>query len=60
MQHGLNLWTGLASATGGAIKVTKSTWWLIEFIWENDGQWHYATKSDTPAELMVKDVSGEQ
>jgi hypothetical protein len=59
MQEGINLWEGLVSATGGAIKVAKSTWWLINFIWEDNGQWRYPTKADILAELFVKDVSGD-
>jgi hypothetical protein len=58
MQEGLDLWECLVSATGGAIKVAESTWWLIDFIWDEDGKWRYATKEDIPAELWVKDVSG--
>jgi hypothetical protein len=58
MQDGLDLWEGLVSATGGAIEVSKSTWWLIDFIWDANGKWRYATKADIPAELWVKDVSG--
>jgi hypothetical protein len=58
MQDGLDLWEGLVSPTGGAIEVAKSTWWLIDFIWNNDGKWRYATKDDIPAELWVKDASG--
>jgi hypothetical protein len=55
MQEGINLWEGLFRATGGA----KSPWWLIDFIWENDGQWQYATKEDIPAKRFVKDMSGD-
>jgi hypothetical protein len=54
MQEGINLWEGLVSATGGAIKVAKITWWLINFIWEDNGRWRYATKANIPAELFVK------
>jgi hypothetical protein len=38
IQERINLGEGLLSATGGAIKVAKSTWWLIDFIWEDSGQ----------------------
>jgi hypothetical protein len=51
MQDGLDLWEGLVSASGGAIEVAKSRWWLIDFIWDNDGKWRYAAKDDIPAEL---------
>jgi hypothetical protein len=32
MQEGINLSEGFLSATCGAIKVAKSTWWLINFL----------------------------
>ena len=38
MQDGLDLWEGLVSATGGALEVAKSTWWLIDFIWDDAGK----------------------
>jgi hypothetical protein len=60
MQDRLGLWEGLVSATGGAIEVAKSTWWLIESIWDDNGKWRYATKEDIPANLWVKDVSGDR
>jgi hypothetical protein len=60
MQEEIKLWEGLVSATGGAIEVTKSTWWLINFIWKDNAQWHYGTKADIPGELFVKDVSGDR
>jgi hypothetical protein len=60
MQDRLNLWEGLVSATGRAMEVAKSTWWLIEFIWDDNGKWRYATKEDIPADLWVKDMSGNR
>jgi hypothetical protein len=46
MQAGAKMWKGIIDATGGALSVEKSHWcWLIEFIWDDRGNYRYATNS---------------
>jgi hypothetical protein len=33
----------------------KSRWWLIDFIWDDQGNYMYATINDTPGQLNVRD-----
>jgi hypothetical protein len=49
MQNALNMWEGLIRATGGALVVKKSSWWLIDFRWNADGSVRYVTKADHPS-----------
>ncbi len=58
MQAGVNTWEGIIDATGGALAVEKSRWWLIDFIWDEKGNYRYATIEDTPGQLTVKDWDG--
>jgi hypothetical protein len=58
MQAGVNLWEGIIDATGGALVVEKSCWWLIDFIWDDQGNFKYAAIEDTPGQLTVKDWDG--
>jgi hypothetical protein len=58
MQKALNLWEGLIRATGGALVVEKSSWWLIDFRWNVDGSARYVTTMDHPGELRIKDADG--
>ena len=51
-------WEGGLSATGGALRVDKSYWYLIDFKWQSNG-WHYITKDDLPGEIQVRDADGE-
>ena len=44
---------------GGAILPEKSHWYLVDFKWEND-TWWYATIEETPAELDVRDFTGQR
>jgi hypothetical protein len=58
MQVGVNLWEGIIDATGGALSVEKSRWWLIDFLWDDQGEYTYAKIADLPGELTVKDFDG--
>jgi hypothetical protein len=58
MQAGVDLWEGIIDATGGALAVEKSCWWLIDFIWDDQGNFKYAAIEDTPGQLTVKDWDG--
>ena len=61
MQRGLSLWEGLVNATGGALVVEdKSTWWLLDFTWHEDGSWSYTPIPDAPAELWATDIDGRR
>jgi hypothetical protein len=48
MQAGIDLWGGLIKATGGAFSFKKSRWWLLDFKWNQDGTWSYATNKNNP------------
>jgi hypothetical protein len=55
MQAGIDLWGGLIKATGGAFSLKKSRWWLIDFKWNTDGTWSYATNEDNPGVILAED-----
>jgi hypothetical protein len=57
LQKSLDLWEGGIRATGSAIELDKSFWYLIDFVW-HQGKWTYATIDDCPAELTVLDLKG--
>jgi hypothetical protein len=54
-QQGINLWGGLNKATGGAFSLKKSRWWLLDFLWNEDGTWSYATNDELPGILTAED-----
>jgi hypothetical protein len=58
IQAGVNAWEGIIDATCGALSVEKSRWWLIDFLWDDNGEYTYAKISDLPGELTVKDFDG--
>lgn len=59
MRRFVQYWEGGLRATGGALRVDKSCWYLIDFIWSNQ-KWHYATRQDTPGNITVRDADGQQ
>ena len=59
MQDVVDHWEGGLRATGGALCVDKSFWYLIDFVWENN-QWTYSSKEQQPGELDVRRVSGQR
>ena len=59
MQEVVDHWEGGLRTTGGALRVDKSFWYLIHFIWENN-EWKYATKDQQPGDLDVRGVSGNR
>ena len=59
MQEVVDYWEGGLRTTGGALRVDKSFWYLIDFIWRNN-EWQYASSEDSPGELSVRGVSGER
>jgi hypothetical protein len=58
LEHVGRTWEGLIRATGGALVVEKSSWWLINFRWNEDGSVRYITKADHPGNLRIKDADG--
>jgi hypothetical protein len=58
MQRFVNHWEGGLRATGGALRVDKSCWYLIDFVWRNNS-WHYASKRDVPGDITVRDADGQ-
>ena len=57
MQQVVDHWEGGLRATGGALRVDKSFWCLIDFKWKN-GKWQYCTLQDMPGALTARDASG--
>jgi hypothetical protein len=57
MQKFVTHWEGGLRATGGALRVDKSCWYLIDFIWSRN-KWRYATKDDFPGDIQVRDADG--
>jgi hypothetical protein len=52
-QNAVDCWEGLLRVTGGALDTTKKTfWYLIDFKW-NGRSWDYATKEDSPGEIIT-------
>ena len=41
MQDLVEAWEKTAKVTGGAIAPVKCWWYLVEFIWDNEGDWCY-------------------
>jgi hypothetical protein len=57
MQQVVYTWEGGLRASGGALVPSKSYWFLMHFIFENNG-WRYATIDETPGELTIRDIPG--
>jgi hypothetical protein len=58
IQRSADMWEGAIRATGGAIVPGKSFWYLIDFIFADDGSPRYAKIAQRPATLTVLDASG--
>jgi hypothetical protein len=59
MQGAMDAWEGGMRATGGAIVLEKSCWYLIDFIW-TEGNWSYASEEESPASISVRDLTGQR
>lgn len=57
MRRFVQHWEGGLRATGGALRVDKSCWYLIDFVWHNN-HWKYASKFDIPGDILVRDADG--
>ena len=58
LQDVVDHWEGGVRATGGALVPTKSWWYLIDFVWE-DNKWRYSSKEDIPGDITIRDVDGQ-
>ena len=58
MQRFIEHWEGGLRATGGALRVDKSCWYLIDFKWQANA-WRYISKTDLPGDIMVRDADGQ-
>ena len=58
MQSVLTHWDGLLQTTGGALEMTKSYWYLIDYAF-CQGRWVYCPPSATPGNLSLhNDATG--
>jgi hypothetical protein len=57
MQGFIQHWEGGLQATGGALRVDKSFWYLIDFEWKNN-KWQYRSIKDMPGNISVRDSDG--
>jgi hypothetical protein len=57
MQEVVDMWEGGLRASGGALAATKSYWFLIHFVFENN-RWRYAWINETPGDLTIRDIPG--
>lgn len=54
----MEAWEGGLRATGGAIVLEKTFWYLVDFEWIAR-KWHYKAVKDTSYEVFVKDITGQ-
>ena len=59
-QEGIDMWEGLVRATGGALIIEKSAWWLIDVVWDQNGDWKYRKIDEMPGNLQTRDWDGTQ
>jgi hypothetical protein len=57
MQGFIQHWEGGLRATGGAVYVDKSFWYLIDFEWKNN-KWQYHSFNNMPGNISVRDSVG--
>jgi hypothetical protein len=57
MQQVVNTWEGGLRASGGALVPSKSYWFLIHHIFENN-KWRYARIEETPGNITIRDTHG--
>jgi hypothetical protein len=57
MQQVVDTWEGGLRASGGALVPSKSYWFLIHFIFENN-KWRYANVAETPGSITIRDIPG--
>jgi hypothetical protein len=57
MQDFIQHWEGGLQATGGALRVDESFWYLIGFEWKNN-KWQYRSTTNMPGNILVRDSNG--
>jgi hypothetical protein len=58
MQQVVDTWEGGLRASGGALVADKSYgWFLIHFIFENNG-WQYTCIDESPGNITIRDITG--
>ena len=60
MQASLDLWEGSLRATGGALVLDKSYWYLVLLRWKRQGEFCYATPQEAPTFLSVRGPDGQR
>lgn len=58
MQQCIDCWAGLVKVSGGALNIQKCAWWLIDFEWQEDGNWRYKKILEVPGVLTAEDYDG--
>lgn len=53
MQETVDCWQGVANSTGGAIKTSKSWWFLLHYDWDNKGNWSYGNLDNLSATTLT-------
>ena len=51
----IDKWCSTLWITGGCLRPDKCWWYLLDFKWNSDSLWKYATKKDSPGELVIPD-----
>jgi hypothetical protein len=57
MQQVVDTWEGGLRASGGALVPSKSYWYLLHFIFEQN-KWRYASIEETPGDIKIRDITG--
>ena len=57
-QQAADVWEGCLNATGGAINLAKSCWYLIDYKWSGTA-WSYRKIADVKGEVKVRDIDGQ-
>jgi hypothetical protein len=57
MQQAVDTWEGSLRASGGALVPTKSCWFLIHFVFEQN-RWQYTRLDETPGNITISDIPG--
>jgi len=57
-QDATTSWGKLLLATGGALKPEKCFYYLVDYEWQDDGTWEYATLDNTMPPITVPLTNG--
>jgi hypothetical protein len=59
MQKVVDTWEGRIRASEGALLPSKSYWFLMHFLFEKNN-WQYACIEETPGNITIRDISGNE